>query len=70
MHLMKMPGLSPGAEQLALGIIVGLISTCVQSIGLTLQRKSHMLEDEKEDHGMRRPAYRSKDINAPNPASA
>ncbi|KAF2479580.1 hypothetical protein BDY17DRAFT_330487 [Neohortaea acidophila] len=52
-----MPGLSPGAG-VALGIIVGLISTCVQSIGLTLQRKSHMLEDEKEDSGLRRPPYR------------
>ena len=48
---------SPGAL-VALGIIVGLISTCVQSVGLTLQRKSHMLEDEKEDEGVRRPAYR------------
>lgn len=42
----------------ALGVIVGLLSTCVQSIGLTLQRKSHMLEDEKEDHVSRRPPYK------------
>jgi multidrug transporter EmrE-like cation transporter len=48
---------SPGAL-VALGIIVGLLSTCVQSVGLTLQRKSHMLEDEKEDFGTRRPPYR------------
>ena len=48
---------SPGAL-VALGIIVGLLSTCVQSIGLTLQRKSHMLEDEKEDYVERRPPYR------------
>jgi magnesium transporter len=48
---------SPGAL-VALGIIVGLLSTCVQSIGLTLQRKSHMLEDEKEDYIPRRPPYR------------
>ena len=49
----------PGTGALvALGIVVGLLSTCVQSVGLTLQRKSHMLEDEKEDHGDRRPAYR------------
>ena len=41
----------------ALGVIVGLLSTCVQSIGLTLQRKSHMAEDEKEDH-IRQPPYR------------
>ena len=48
---------SPGAL-VALGIIVGLISTCVQSVGLTLQRKSHMLEDDKEDLQTRRPPYR------------
>ncbi|KAK3684716.1 hypothetical protein LTR37_020010 [Vermiconidia calcicola] len=51
-----MSNASPGAL-VALGIIVGLISTCVQSVGLTLQRKSHMLEDDKEDHLPRRPAY-------------
>lgn len=49
--------LSP-AGSLALGIVVGLLSTCVQSVGLTLQRKSHMLEDEKADYEPRRPAYR------------
>jgi hypothetical protein len=32
-----------------LGVVVGLLSTSVQSIGLTLQRKSHLLEEEKED---------------------
>lgn len=41
-----------------IGIIVGLLSTCIQSIGLTLQRKSHLLEDEKEDEDVRRPPYR------------
>ena len=51
------PSLSP-AGTLALGIIVGLLSTCVQSVGLTLQRKSHMLEDEKPFASTRRPAYR------------
>ncbi|KAK5133113.1 hypothetical protein LTR08_008137 [Meristemomyces frigidus] len=49
--------LSP-AGTLALGIVVGLLSTCVQSVGLTLQRKSHMLEDEKAVPALRRPAYR------------
>lgn len=49
--------LSPEAS-IAVGIVVGLLSTCVQSVGLTLQRKSHMLEDEKQDHEHRRPAYR------------
>ncbi|KAH0294396.1 hypothetical protein KCU62_g200, partial [Aureobasidium sp. EXF-3399] len=41
-----------------LGVVVGLISTCVQSVGLTLQRKSHMLEDEKDKHLPRRAPYR------------
>lgn len=41
-----------------LGIIVGLISTSVQSLGLTLQRKSHILEDEKGPHDTRRPPHR------------
>ncbi|KAF4124639.1 Pfam:DUF803 [Geosmithia morbida] len=50
-------GLSP-AGGIALGIIVGIISTSVQSVGLTLQRKSHILEDEKWPHEMRRPPYR------------
>lgn len=40
------------------GIIVGLMSTSIQSVGLTLQRKSHLLEDEKEDELIRRPPYR------------
>lgn len=30
----------------------------MQSLGLTLQRKSHILEDEKESHHARRPPYR------------
>ncbi|KAJ6781004.1 hypothetical protein PWT90_09944 [Aphanocladium album] len=50
-------GLSPGGS-IALGIIVGLMSTSVQSLGLTLQRKSHILEDEKGPHDVRRPPYR------------
>lgn len=49
--------LSPAAS-LAIGIVVGLISTSVQSLGLTLQRKSHLLEDEKSPHDVKRPPYR------------
>ena len=62
--------LSPAAS-VTLGILVGLLSTCVQSFGLTLQRKSHILEDEKLLHhqhndddpasiaeSLPRPAYR------------
>lgn len=41
-----------------LGIVVGLLSTSVQSLGLTLQRKSHILEDEKVPYDVRRPPYR------------
>ncbi|KAK3650122.1 hypothetical protein LTR56_006397 [Elasticomyces elasticus] len=51
------PSLNAGAT-VAIGILVGLCSTCIQSFGLTLQRKSHMLEDEKADYEPRRPAYR------------
>ncbi|KAL6917839.1 hypothetical protein ACHAP8_000257 [Fusarium lateritium] len=50
-------GISSGGT-IALGIIVGLLSTSVQSLGLTLQRKSHILEDEKGPHDVRRPPYR------------
>ncbi|KAI1779172.1 hypothetical protein F4818DRAFT_437963 [Hypoxylon cercidicola] len=48
--------ISPGGT-IAIGILVGLVSTSVQSLGLTLQRKSHMLEDEKYLE-VQRPAYR------------
>ncbi|KAG9248062.1 magnesium transporter NIPA-domain-containing protein [Calycina marina] len=49
--------LSPGAS-VAIGILVGLLSTSVQSLGLTLQRKSHILEDEKGPQDVRRPPHR------------
>ncbi|KAL6705502.1 hypothetical protein ACN47E_006618 [Coniothyrium glycines] len=49
--------LSAGAS-VALGVIVGLASTSIQSIGLTLQRKSHLLEEDKDDDHDRRPPYR------------
>ncbi|GAB1312233.1 DUF803 domain-containing protein [Madurella fahalii] len=50
-------GISPGGS-IALGIIVGLLSASVQSLGITLQRKSHILEDEKVPYDVRRPPYR------------
>lgn len=53
----ELGGLSPGGA-IALGIFVGILSTSIQSIGLTLQRKSHILEDEKGPHAIRRPPYR------------
>jgi drug/metabolite transporter (DMT)-like permease len=45
-------------SHLQIGILVGLASTSVQSVGLTLQRKSHILEDEKDPLDVRRPPYR------------
>lgn len=48
--------LSPEGS-IAIGILVGLISTSVQSLGLTLQRKSHILEEEKDPLLERRPAH-------------
>ncbi|RMZ78476.1 hypothetical protein DV737_g3914, partial [Chaetothyriales sp. CBS 132003] len=53
----ELGGLSPQAG-IAVGIIVGLLSTSVQSLGLTLQRKSHLIEDAKELPETRRPAYK------------
>ncbi|KAL9084926.1 MAG: hypothetical protein Q9159_004970 [Coniocarpon cinnabarinum] len=53
----RLGNLSPAAS-VAVGILVGLVSTSIQSIGLTLQRKSHLLEDSKEDELARRPPYR------------
>ncbi|KEF61257.1 uncharacterized protein A1O9_02822 [Exophiala aquamarina CBS 119918] len=44
----------------AIGIIVGLLSTSIQSLGLTLQRKSHLIEDAKDQPETRRPAYKRK----------
>ncbi|KAF2753396.1 hypothetical protein EJ05DRAFT_431226, partial [Pseudovirgaria hyperparasitica] len=41
-----------------LGVIVGLLSTAIQGVGLTLQRKSHLLEEEKDEYEQRRPPYR------------
>jgi len=53
--------LSPQGS-VALGVVVGLLSTCIQSVGLTLQRKSHLLEEEKgeqdPEYYQRRPPYR------------
>ncbi|KAJ9637566.1 hypothetical protein H2204_004715 [Knufia peltigerae] len=43
---------------IAVGIVVGLLSTSIQSLGLTLQRKSHMIEDAKQDLETRRPPYK------------
>lgn len=49
--------LSPGA-QITIGVCVGVLSTSVQSLGLTLQRKSHLLEDDRPPHVKKRPPHR------------
>ncbi|KAF3400138.1 putative magnesium transporter NIPA8 [Penicillium rolfsii] len=49
--------LSPQGS-IAVGVIVGLVSTSLQAIGLTLQRKSHLIEDEKPIYEGRRPPYK------------
>ncbi|KDE75280.1 hypothetical protein AO1008_11572 [Aspergillus oryzae 100-8] len=49
--------LSPQGS-VAVGVVVGLVSTSLQAIGLTLQRKSHILEDEKHPYDLRRPPYK------------
>ncbi|KAL3466835.1 hypothetical protein BJX64DRAFT_203093 [Aspergillus heterothallicus] len=49
--------LSPQGS-VAIGVLVGLISASLQAIGLTLQRKSHILEDEKHPYELRRPPYK------------
>lgn len=46
------------ADMAQIGIVVGLLSTSIQSLGLTLQRKSHLLEDDKDEIETRRPPYR------------
>lgn len=41
-----------------IGCLVGVISSATQSIGLTLQRKSHIIEDSRPIHVPRRPAHK------------
>lgn len=53
---MGLGDLSPGA-QLTIGVSVGVLSTSIQSLGLTLQRKSHLLEDALP-HTHKRPPHR------------
>ncbi|KAK6537754.1 hypothetical protein TWF694_010667 [Orbilia ellipsospora] len=40
---------------IVLGVFVGVVSTSIQSLGLTLQRKSHLLEEQRP---IQRPPYR------------
>lgn len=45
------------SKAIVLGCAVGVLSLATQSVGLTLQRKSHIQEDEKPPDIPRRPAY-------------
>ena len=46
------PALSTGdgGISIAAGIIVGLLASCVQSLGITIQRKSHVLNQALPEH--------------------
>ncbi|KAB8336940.1 hypothetical protein FH972_021245 [Carpinus fangiana] len=53
--------LTPAASVAVSGLCSSMplhMAAFIQSIGLTLQRKSHLLEDSKEDDFARRPPYR------------
>ncbi len=39
-----------GGISIAVGIIVGLFASCVQSLGLTIQRKSHLVNQALPEH--------------------
>ncbi|EJD47744.1 hypothetical protein AURDEDRAFT_183890 [Auricularia subglabra TFB-10046 SS5] len=47
----------PPTVSVALGISIGLLSSVVQSLGLTIQRKSHVLEEQLPEY-RRRPEHR------------
>ena len=47
---MSAPSASDASISIAAGIIVGLLASCVQSLGLTIQRKSHVLNQALPDH--------------------
>lgn len=58
MFLITTPAGAPALTRWQIGIIVGLLSTSIQSLGLTLQRKSHIIEDAKHIPETRRPPYK------------
>ena len=47
-----------GQGLVAVGVFSGILSTSTQSLGLTLQRKSHILEEEKAPGDVQRPPHR------------
>lgn len=48
--LMPAPFAGDGGISIAAGIIIGLLASCVQSLGLTIQRKSHVLNQALPDN--------------------
>lgn len=46
------------SNAIVLGCAVGVLTLAAQSVGLTLQRKSHLQEDEKPPEAPRKPAYK------------
>ncbi|KAK9491333.1 magnesium transporter NIPA-domain-containing protein [Lipomyces doorenjongii] len=47
-------------QTIAIGVVAGIASTALQSFGLTMQRKSHILEDSKPLGQIQRPPYKRK----------
>ncbi|KAK9248642.1 magnesium transporter NIPA-domain-containing protein [Lipomyces tetrasporus] len=47
-------------QTIAIGVVTGIASTALQSFGLTMQRKSHILEDSKPLGQIQRPPYKRK----------
>lgn len=45
-------------DTIIIGCVIGVISSATQSIGITLQRKSHIIEDGRTPGSPRRPAHR------------
>jgi hypothetical protein len=58
-----------GSGAIVAGIVVGLLASCVQSLGLTIQRKSHVLnqalptDQQRLEH--RRPCVSAHLMNFP-----
>lgn len=49
-----MPSVDPSSPlSIPVGIIIGLLASFVQSLGLTIQRKSHVIEQSLPEHRRR-----------------
>lgn len=49
------PPTAPDAPPVSIpvGITIGLLASCVQSLGLTIQRKSHVINERQPEHEQR-----------------